>query len=145
MSWLWIAVFVVGLSQDQPPVKDKPPAEPKQSSADRQATPEQLPPEEDAAAKAELYGFNPLKSKKDVTVGDFYLKTRKDAKAAATRYRSATKWNEGNAEAWLKLGEMDERGDVGNRGEAKLAYRKYLELAPDAKNAVEVKRRLAKL
>jgi len=139
MSWLCIAVFVAGLSQDKPPVK------PKQLPVAQQETPEQLPPEEDAAAKAELYSFNPLKSKKDVTVGDFYLKSRKDAKAAATRYRSATKWNEANAEAWLKLGEMDERGDVGNRAEAKTAYRKYLELAPDAKNAPDVKKRLAKL
>lgn len=106
---------------------------------------EQLPPEEDEAAKTQTYSFNPLKSKKDVSVGDFYLKTRKDAKAAATRYRSATRWNDSNAEAWLKLGEMCERPDVGGRDEAKQAYEKYLELAPEAKNAAEVKKRLARL
>lgn len=106
---------------------------------------EDLPPEENDAAKPKVYSFNPLQSQKDVKVGDFYLKTKRDARAAANRYREATHWNEGNAEAWLKLGDMDARSDVGNRAEAKQAYQKYLELAPDAKNAAEVKKKLEKL
>ena len=129
MSRLWLVLALGGTiaAQNKPVQKAE---EPKAQQK------EELPPEEDDAAKQQQFSFNPLKSKKDVTVGDFYLKTKKDARAAAQRYRWATKWNAGNAEAWLKLAQMDERSDVGNKEEAKQAYEKYLELAPDAKNAV---------
>lgn len=147
MAWLWLLCVSFAVPEQ---ASQTPPPAPKTPSqqGQQQATPEekeQLPPEEDEAAKGEQYSFNPLKSKKDVSVGDFYLKSKKDARAAANRYRSATKWNENNAEAWLKLAEMDARPDVANRDEAKAAYLKYLELAPAAKNAGEVRRKLASL
>lgn len=118
---------------------------PGQKSPKPQQQQTDLPPEEDEAAKPEHYSFNPLKSKNDVKVGDFYLKTKKDARAAAGRYRSATRWNPSNPEAWLKLGEMDARSDVANKDEAKQAFEKYLELAPEAKNAPDVKKKLASM
>ena len=68
----------------------------------------QLPPEEDTAAIPEQYSFNPVKSKRDVSVGEFYFK-KGDYKGAAQRFTSATKWNDGNAEAWLRLGETREK------------------------------------
>jgi len=102
----------------------------------------QLPPEEDTAAIPQQYTFNPLQSKKEVTVGEFYLK-KGDARAAANRFREATKWNDGNAEAWLKLAEAEEKNK--NVKSAREAYEKYLQVAPDAKNAADVKKKLDNL
>jgi tetratricopeptide (TPR) repeat protein len=101
----------------------------------------QLPPEEDKTQIPKEYSFNPVQSKKEVTVGEFYFKKR-DFKAAMGRFREATKWNDGNAEAWLRLGDAaDKMKDV---KAAREAWEKYLQLAPDAKNAAEVRKRLGK-
>ena len=43
----------------------------------------------------------------------------------------------------MRLGEAQEKKS--NAKAAREAYQKYLELAPDAKNASEIKKRLAKL
>ena len=89
---------------------------------------EEVPPEEDKDARQRAYSFNPLQSVKDVSVGDQYFKNHK-YRAAELRYTSATKWNEGNADAWLKLGEVEER--LKDSEKARQAYQKYLELAAD--------------
>src|SRR5689334_5120250 len=94
----------------------------------------QLPPDEDKANAKQEYSFNPLQSKKDVTVGEFYFK-KGDFRAAASRFREATKWNEGNAEAWLRLGDAEEK--MKDAKAAREAWEKYLQLAPEAKNATE--------
>lgn len=98
------------------------------------------PPEEDATLiEAKEYVFNPLQAEKEVRTGDFYAK-KGNHKAASLRYREATKWNPGAAEAWLRLGEsLEKRKDT--KG-AKEAYAKYLELAPEAKNAAAIKKKL---
>jgi tetratricopeptide (TPR) repeat protein len=103
-----------------------------------------LPPDEDAASAAanEKVAFNPVQSKKFVSVGDFYFK-KNDFKAATQRYQDATRYNDANAEAWLKLGESEEKR--GSPKNARAAYEKYLQLAPKAKNASEIKKRLDKL
>jgi len=103
---------------------------------------EEVPPEEDTALATLEYSFNPLQSAKDVGVGDQYLK-RGRFRAAQMRYTSATQWNDGNAEAWLKLGEVAER--LKDIAKAKEAYQKYLELASDAKNAKDIRKRVQKL
>jgi Tfp pilus assembly protein PilF len=77
-----------------------------------------------------------------VNVGNQYFKNHK-FRAAEMRYTSATKWNDGNAEAWLRLGEVAER--LKDTDKAKEAYRKYLEIASDAKNAAEIRKKLEKL
>jgi len=102
----------------------------------------QLPPEEDKAKLTEEYSFNPVKSNKDVSVGEFYFK-KNDYKAAAGRFREATKWNDGNAEAWLRLGDAEDK--MHDAKAAREAWEKYLMLAPDAKNAAEVRKRLERL
>ncbi len=102
----------------------------------------QLPPEEDKAKITEQYAFNPVKSNKDVQVGEFYFK-KSDFKAAAGRFREATKWNDGNAEAWLRLGDAEDK--MHDSKAAREAWEKYLMLAPEAKNAAEVRRKLDKL
>jgi tetratricopeptide (TPR) repeat protein len=131
MSWLRVSVVWVALASAavaQAP-KDLPPEE------------SQLPPEEDKAKVQQQYSFNPLQSKKEVTVGEFYLK-KGDFKAAAGRFREATKWNDGNADAWLKLGDAEDK--MKDSKAAHEAWEKYLQLAPDAKNAAEVRRKLQK-
>ena len=50
---------------------------------------------------------------------------------------------DGNAEAWLKLGEVAER--LKDSDKAREAYQKYLELASDAKNAAEIRKKVEKL
>jgi tetratricopeptide (TPR) repeat protein len=98
-----------------------------------------VPAEEDKSFLTEEHSFNPLQSQKNVETGDFYLKKGK-FQAAANRYLNATMWNEGNAEAWAKLGKAEEK--VKDVQAAKDAYNKYLELAPDAKDAAAVRKRL---
>ncbi len=121
-----------------------------QHSAQQQALPPdegkkpevELPPEEDAAAKPEQFSFNPVKSKRDVEVGIYYLK-KGDYKGAVERFVDATKWNDGNAEAWMYLGQGWEK--LNDAKAAREAYQRYLHLAPDAKNVPEVRKRLARL
>ena len=100
----------------------------------------QEPPEEDAAlVDKKEYSFNPLQAEKELKTGDFYAK-KGNHKAAAIRYQEATKWNPGLADAWLKLGEsLEKRKDT--KG-AREAFAKYLELAPDAKNAAAIRKKL---
>jgi tetratricopeptide (TPR) repeat protein len=114
-----------------------------QSQDAKQAPPkESEPPEEDESAKPKQYAFNPLQAEKEISVGEFYMKKGSLA-AAIARFTEATKWNPTSAEAFLKLGEADEK--FKDRKAAKEAYTKYLELAPDAKNAVEIKKKISKM
>lgn len=122
---------------------DAPPAQLK-SGHPQAATSEQeeVPPEEDVSLTTTKFSFNPLQSKKDVAVGREYAK-KGNYRAAARRYLEATKWDEANREAWLLLGEADER--LKDKDGARSAYRKYIEVAGDAKNAAEIRKKLAKL
>ena len=101
---------------------------------------EQEPPEEDEAAVPKVYAFNPLQATKEVEIGNYYFK-KKNYRAAAKRFGEATKWNPTFAEAFLRLGETDEK--LKDKTATRLAYAKYLELQPDAKNAAEIKKKLA--
>jgi outer membrane protein assembly factor BamD (BamD/ComL family) len=121
---MWVALASVAVAQAP---KDLPPED------------VQLPPEEDKAKIQQQYSFNPLQSQRDVTVGEFYFK-KGDFKAAAGRFREATKWNDGNAEAWLRLGDAEYK--MKDSKAAHEAWEKYLQLAPEAKNAAEVRKKL---
>jgi tetratricopeptide (TPR) repeat protein len=140
VSLIWVSLAVAALAaarQTQAP-RDQdnlPPAE-------GQISPDQLPPEEDKAKVEEHYTFNPVQSIKDVRIGEFYFK-KGDFKAAAGRFRDATKRNDGNAEAWLRLGDAEE--GMKDTKAAQEAWEKYLQLAPKAKNAAEVRKKLEKL
>ena len=72
------------------------------------AAQEQEPPEEDANLKPKVYAFNPLQANKELQVGVEYFK-KHSYKAAAGRFREATRWNPNLAEAWLRLGEAEEK------------------------------------
>jgi tetratricopeptide (TPR) repeat protein len=110
----------------------KPPVPPQQQ--------EQEPPEEDPGLKAKEYSFNPLQAQKELRVGNYYFK-KGSYKAAANRFRESTKWDPTNAEAYFRLGESEEK--LRDRKAAREAFEKYLELAPDGKDAPVAKRKLA--
>ena len=101
----------------------------------------QEPAEEDEALTAKEYSFNPLQAEKEVRIGAYYFK-KGSFRAAAQRFREAARWDPGHAEAWLRLGEAREK--LQDRAAAREAYSKYLELKPDAKNAAEIRKKLAR-
>jgi predicted Zn-dependent protease len=146
----WVLVVLVaavsGLyAQDSKPQEELKKEHPKASAPDKkapQAQQEEVPPEEDTSVAPPVFSFNPLQSKKDVITGNFYFK-KKSYIAAAGRFRDATKWDDSNSEAWLRLGEAEEK--LKDHHAARDAYKKYLELAGDAKNADEIRKRMNKL
>jgi tetratricopeptide (TPR) repeat protein len=105
-------------------------------------TKEEVPQEEDESVKTEEYAFNPLRAEKELSVGNYYYK-KGSYRAAANRYREATKWNPGYGEAWLRLGEAAQKQK--DTAAAKEAFAKYLEISPDAKDAAEIRKKLEKL
>ncbi|HMD70457.1 MAG TPA: hypothetical protein VKF41_03900 [Bryobacteraceae bacterium] len=138
--WVIALAFLAALplwAQDNAapePKRDRPP----QANSGK----EEAPPEEDTSLVRDDYSFNPLQSKRDVEVGDHYRKTGNWV-AAAGRYQTATLRNDGNTEAWLKLGAA--RQKLHDAKGAKEAYGKYLELDPNSKTAQEVRKTLGKL
>jgi len=91
--------------------------------------------------KPKEFGFNPLEAERDVRIGNYYFK-RKNYPAALSRYQEATKWNPNLAEAYLHIGETAEK--MKDKATAKQAYGKYLELAPDSKDADRLKKKIGK-
>lgn len=113
------------------------------SKAAQQSKPEQQgqqPPEEDESLKPKEYAFNPLEAQHDLDIGNYYFK-RGNYKAAVSRFREATLWNPGFAEAYLRLGDSEEK--LKDHDAANKAYTKYLELSPDGKEAEAIKKKLA--
>lgn len=130
-----IPLMAVGLlaAEDKPALKNQhPPA----------AQQEQEPPEEDETLTAKKeYSFNPLQASKEIQIGNFYFK-KGSYRAATQRFREATRWNSGDAEAWLRLGEAYEK--LKDSKAAKDAYGKYLQLAPEARNASQIWKKIKK-
>jgi tetratricopeptide (TPR) repeat protein len=88
------------------------------------------------------YVFNPIQAKKDLKIGDFYAK-KGSHRAAVGRYLEATKWTPGFAEAYWKLARSREKLD--QLAQALDAYRKFVELAPDGKQAQEARKRIGEI
>jgi tetratricopeptide (TPR) repeat protein len=148
--WILAPIILIAaplFAQDANPPQQKPPANPPKMERERPpektSDKEVAPPEEDTSVGTTTYSFNPLQAKKDIEAGNFYAKAKHDYRAAANRFISATKYNDGDAEAWLRLGEMEEK--LKDPKAAKDAYQKYLEIASDAKNAGEIRKRIDKL
>lgn len=117
----------------------------------QQSRPE-APPEEDESISVREYSFNPLQAEKELKVGAFYMKKR-SFRAAAGRFEEATRWNPEWAEAWFRLGEAQEKlaGEKKRPEErsqaleaSHQAYSRYLELAPQGREAAAVRRKLAR-
>ena len=88
------------------------------------------------------YAFNPIQARKDLKIGDIYAKKGND-RAAAARYLEATRWNPQYAEAYWKL--AGARDELGQTPQALDAYRAYLTLEPDGKQAKLAETRVAEL
>lgn len=129
---LLLSLAVTGLADDLKKERPKPPV----------SDQEEIPKEEDESLSVKEYSFNPLQAQKEVRVGNYYFK-KGSYRAAALRFREATKWNAGDAEAWLRLAETAEKQKDDKT--LKEAYTKYLELASDGKNAAEIRKKLEKL
>jgi tetratricopeptide (TPR) repeat protein len=131
--WFLALVLVMGLCAQGPVLKKRGDTTPQPTQP---VNKEGLPPEEDAgAATTKEYAFNPIQAKKEISIGDLYFK-KGSYRAAAGRYSEATKWNSGDPEAWLRLGEAQEK--LRDAKAEREAYNKYLELATDAKDSKKV-------
>jgi len=137
---LLLAGLLPLVAQAQTPPQDTPPKPQLEERTQPKTSGKQaVPAEEDKSFLSEEHSFNPLQSQKSIGVGDLYYKNGK-YQGAAYRYKDATLWNDGNAEAWLKLGKVEEK--LKDQKAAKEAYAKYLELSPDAKDAPGIRKKL---
>lgn len=113
---------------------------------DRNEAPLELPAnmrdEDEDVVNETNYAFNPIQAKKEFKVGNFYAR-KGNHRAAAGRYLEATRWDPGYAEAFWKLG--DAREELGQHQHALDAYRRYIKLEPDSKQAKDIGGRLAEL
>lgn len=134
---LSLALLLAGVAWPQQE-KAKEPAKPPQQTKPQQQ--EQEPPEEDEGLKPKEYSFNPLEAEHDLRVGNYYFK-RGNYKGALSRFKEATLWNPSYAIAYLRLGETEEK--MKDKQAAQEAYAKYLELAPDSKEADAIRKKLA--
>jgi len=130
-------MLALPLWAQQPPPSSPQPRPP---SPDAQPQ-EQEPPEEDQSFKPRTYDFNPLKATQSIDIGNQYFK-KGNLAAAKGRYKDATLYDPGSAEAFEKLGEVEEK--LHDFATARDAYNKYLELAPTAKDAEAIKKRMEK-
>ncbi len=140
----WILGLLLAGSIALPAQQQTTPQEPPKPQLEQREPPktsgkQAQPPEEDKSFLNEEHSFNPLQSQKSVEVGDGYYKLG-TLNGAAYRYKDATLWNDGNAEAWRKLGTVEEK--LKDKQAAKDAYTKYLELSPDAKDAAAIRKKL---
>ena len=133
-TWCVLCCCLAGVLLRAQDTKQKAPP-PKQ----QQQQQEEAPPEEDESLKPKEFSFNPLEAERDVRVGNYYFK-RHNYPAALSRFQEATKWNPNMAEAYLRIGETAEK--LKDKGTAQQAYRKYLELAPDSKEAERLKKKV---
>lgn len=148
--WWLTLVFAALLSAQQQDSKQTPKQDQKtgdkSSADDGQKTGTEKyaePQEEDESAKpSHIYTFNPLEAQSCVQVGNEYFKAGK-YRPAIMRFQEATRWNTGYAEAYLRLGQASEK--IKDFAGAKRAYSKYVELSPDAKNAAEIRKKIASL
>jgi len=136
----WVGLLALLLTASLIAQDDKSRQKPKDDGQSKAAPQEQQPPEEDEDLKPKEYSFNPLEAQHDLQIGLYYFK-RGNFKAAVSRFREATLWNPGYAEAYLRLGESEEK--LKDRDAAAKAYTKYLALSPDTKEAETVKKKLA--
>jgi Tfp pilus assembly protein PilF len=68
---------------------------------------------------------------------------RGDSTGALATLRASASANPGYAPTWLGLGLIYEK--LGNKAEAKLAFKRYLQLAPDAGDADQIRDRIERL
>lgn len=92
---------------------------------------------------SEFHPFDPHKAAKDIEVGDFYFKVRKNYPAAEDRYREALYYKQNDAVATFKLAECLEK--EGRPDEARHEYEDYLKILPNGPEAANARKALGRL
>jgi tetratricopeptide (TPR) repeat protein len=102
-----------------------------------------VPDNPDTSGIQEFHPWNPMKALKDIEVGDFYFKTRKNYKAALERYKEALYYKDGDAVASFRVAECQEK--LGDKAEAKKYYEQYLKILPEGPLAKDARASLDRL
>lgn len=159
-----VTSFLVAQDPSGKPSDTKPanPDAPPQESSSRDTRVDVTPPQDDAknhpnseaavsdltpkphadAAAVQEHPFNPMKSKKDIDIGDFYFR-RKNYKGALERYKDALFYKDNDAVATYRVAVCEEK--LGDRDEAQKFYEQYLKILPDGPLAKEAKASLDRL
>ena len=141
---VFLAICAFGCALPARPIASPQTAQQQTPKTAPKAKPDEVePPEEDESLKPQVYALNPLQAQRNITAGDFYFHAKKNYIAAQRRYVEATKWDPGNPEAFLKLGEADEK--LKDFDGARDAYTKSLGLQTEAKGKAEIEKKIAKL
>jgi TolA-binding protein len=100
-------------------------------------------PEEDETEHHETeYHFNPIRARKEFDAGMFYFK-KGSYRAAAGRFREASRWNPQWTEAFMKLGESEAK--LHHKDEAQKAFTTVAQMQPGSKEGKEARKMLEKL
>jgi tetratricopeptide (TPR) repeat protein len=92
---------------------------------------------------SEFHPWNPHKAAKDIEVGDYYFKQRKNYRAAADRYREALLYKENDAVATFRLAVCLEK--MGQPDEARKEYESYLKILPHGPQSEEAQKAIDRL
>lgn len=134
--WLYLVfavIFFAPISSASQPAEQQP-------AKQQQPPDESNPPEEDESIAPRKYVLNPLESERNIQVGDLYFKTKKDYRAARSRYLDATRFNPSSAKAFFRLGEAETK--LKNKDAADKAFQKVISLDPKSKLATEAKKKI---
>jgi Flp pilus assembly protein TadD len=91
----------------------------------------------------QMHPWDPHKAAKDIEVGDYYLKVRKNYRAAEDRYREALYYKENDAVATYGLAVSLEK--LNRTEEARQEYETYLKILPEGSEAKNARKALARL
>ena len=92
---------------------------------------------------SEFHPWNPHKAAKDIEVGDYYFKERKNYRAAADRYREALAYKQNDAVATFRLAVCLEKLDQPD--EARKEYESYLKILPHGPQSEEAQKAIQRL
>jgi tetratricopeptide (TPR) repeat protein len=91
----------------------------------------------------EFHAWDPHKAAKDVEVGDFYFKVKKNYRAAEDRYREALLYKPNDATATLHLAQCLEKIDQPDQ--ARKEYENYLTILPHGPEEKEARKAIQRL
>jgi tetratricopeptide (TPR) repeat protein len=96
-----------------------------------------------SAGVTEFHPWNPHKAAKDIEVGDYYFKARKNYRAAADRYREALFYKPDDAVATFRLAVCLEKMDQPD--DARKEYENYLKILPHGPQSEEAEKAIQRL
>jgi tetratricopeptide (TPR) repeat protein len=130
-------------SSKDAPIDLSPPADDEKAHPE---SPDILEDVEGAPGKSdvsEFHPWNPHKAAKDIEVGDYYFKERKNYRAAADRYREALAYKPNDAVATFRLAVCLEKLDQPD--EARKEYENYLKILPHGPQSEEAQKAIQRL